>query len=94
MTRNQFTFYRSFFEATQRMRTKKDKAIFYDTLCDYALNGNEPDLDKLPPHIATDFEFIRPVLDTAERRARKMKARYAEKLTQDAIDGKYYVDSI
>ena len=87
MERKQFTFYRSFYDAIQRMRTKKDKADAYDILCNYALNGVKPDFEKIPPHIATAFEFAKPVLDTAAKRASKMKLKMAEAIYKAAANG-------
>ena len=87
MKRKLFTFFRSFFEAMLRLRTKKDKADAYDILCNYALNGAEPDLTKVSPQIATAFEFARPVLDTAAKRSAKLQARLAEKTVQAAQNG-------
>lgn len=89
MERKQFTFYRSFHEAIQRLRTKKDQADAYNILCEYALNGVVPDLTKVSANIATAFEFARPVLDTAARRAIKAKARMAERVAQMAMDGEF-----
>ncbi len=89
MERKQFTFYRSFHEAIKRLRTKKDKADAYDILCEYALNGVEPDLTKVSANIATAFEFARPVLDTAAKRSAKLQARLAEKMVQTAGNGQF-----
>lgn len=78
MERKQFTFYRSFYEAIQKMRTKRERADAYDIICNYALNGVEPDLEKVSVHIAAAFEFIRPVLNTAARRSARLQRRLAE----------------
>ena len=73
MERKQFTFYRSFFESIESLRTKKEKADAYRILCDYALNGKMPDLSGASPVIATIFGFAKPVLDTAHKRAELAK---------------------
>ena len=73
MERKQFTFYRSFFESIENLRTKKEKADAYRILCDYALNGKMPDLSGASPVIATIFGFAKPVLDTAHKRAELAK---------------------
>ena len=78
MERKQFTFYRSFYETIQGMRTYKERAIAYQTICDYALNGTEPDLQNLTPQIVTAFRSVKPVLDTAARRAARMLSRMAD----------------
>ncbi len=69
MTRNQFTFYRSFFAALKRIRKKSARADAYDAICDYALNGVLPDVDKLEDAAAIIFELIQPVLETGAKKA-------------------------
>ena len=85
MRRKQFTFYRSFFESIQTLRTKKEKADAYSLICDYALNGNEPDLSAVSPLIATIFEIMRPVLDTANKRAELASKLSQRKQMEDDI---------
>ena len=52
---------------------QKEKAEAYRIICDYALNGNEPDEKVLTPVVAMLFEIVRPVLDTAHKRAQLAK---------------------
>ena len=85
MERTQFTFYRSFASALRRIRKDADRAKAYDAICDYALDGKEPDLSALPDAAAIAFELIRPVLDTGSRKAENGK-RKAEK-KQSANEG-------
>ena len=85
MERKQFTFYRSFFESIENLRTKKEKAEAYRIICDYALNGNEPDEKVLTPVGARLFEIVRPVLDTAHRRAQLAKKLSDQKQLQADI---------
>lgn len=86
MERKQFTFYRSYFEAIEKMKTKKEKAEAYRILCDYALNGNTPDLQAVNPVTATVFEFARPVMDTAQRRSQRIKKTMNTSKLFDALD--------
>ena len=86
MERNQFTFYRSFFEGIQKLRTKKEKADAYDILCDYALNGKMPDLEGKSPLVATVFSFAQPVIETAARRAFRLKMKNAKDRYLEALD--------
>jgi hypothetical protein len=86
MKRKQFTFYSSFFEAIEKMRTKKEKADAYRILCDYALNGSEPDLSGESPYIAMIFGFSKPVLDTAHRRAERISKRTNVDSLLEALD--------
>ena len=85
MERKQFTFYRSFFESIENLRTKKEKAEASRIICDYALNGNEPDEKVLTPVVAMLFEIVRPVLDTAHRRAQLAKELSGQKQLQADI---------
>lgn len=67
--REQFTFYRSFYSALQRIKNPEHRLIAYDMLCSYALMQQEPDLDSLPDSVALAFELLRPVLDKARSKA-------------------------
>ena len=69
MERSQFTFYRSFASAIQRIRKDADRAKAYDAICNYALDGKEPDLSGLPDAAAIAFELIKPNLDASKRKA-------------------------
>ena len=69
MSRNQFTFYRSYHEAIQNMRTNKEKLQAYEVLCDYALFQIEPDLKSLKPAVAAFFQVIKPSLESAYKRS-------------------------
>ena len=89
MERKQFTFYRSFFEAIEKMKTKKEKADAYRIICDYALNGKEPDAGSMSPLLATVFGFTKPVMDTAKRRAERMKAKTTEPRLYTALDDNF-----
>ena len=70
MERSQFTFYKSFADAIQRIRKPADRAIAYDIIIDYALNGTLPDLDNLPDSVCIIFDLVRPNLDTSRRKAK------------------------
>ncbi len=72
MARNQFTFYRSFWENIERLQTNKEKLQAYQLLCSYAFEKYEPDLDAVKPCAATVFRIAKPVLDTAHSRAEKL----------------------
>lgn len=71
--RKQFTFYSSFASALSRIRTKEDRCDAYDAICNYALYGDEPDMDALSDAAAIAFELIKPVLDTSKRKAESGK---------------------
>ena len=83
MERKQFTFYRSFFEGIEKLRTKKEKADAYDIICNYALFGTEPDLKGKSPLVATVFSFAKPILDTARKRAELAKKLSEHKQRED-----------
>lgn len=69
MERKQFTFYESFFKAIRRIRKAADRAAAYDAICDYALYGTAPDMEKLSDAAAIAFELSRPNLDSSRRKA-------------------------
>lgn len=73
MERSQFTFYRSFASAIQRIRKDADRAKAYDAICNYALDGKEPDLSGLPDAAAIAFELIKPNIDASKRKAESGK---------------------
>lgn len=76
MRRDQFTFYRSFFTALTHIRKKSARADAYDAICNYALNGVLPDVDKLDASVVIAVELILPVLKTARKKAgAKVKQR-------------------
>ena len=70
MPRNQFTFYKSFYESIEKLQTNKEKLQAYQILCRYALDKTEPDLNSVKPCAAMVFQLAKPVLDTAHRRSR------------------------
>jgi len=61
-----FVFYESFLLAIKAMRADKDKLATFLAVCDYALYGTEPKLDREAP--AAAFAVIRPLLDTNKAR--------------------------
>lgn len=82
MSRSQFTFYESFARALSRIKKKSDRADAYDAICNYALYGTEPDMDKLPDSAAIAFDLIRPTLDASKRKAEAGKAGGMSKKSQ------------
>lgn len=69
MHRNQFTFYVSFFKTIRRIPSKSARADAYDAICDFALNGVRPDLEKMPVAAAMAFEAAQPNLEASRRKA-------------------------
>lgn len=61
-----FVFYESFLLSIKAMRADKDKLATFLAVCDYALYGTEPKLDREAP--AAAFAVIRPLLDTNKAR--------------------------
>lgn len=79
--RGQFTFYASIFVSARRIRNKAARADFYDAICNYALNGTEPDLDKLSDAAAIGFISAKPNLDASRKKAESGKAGGSKKQT-------------
>lgn len=73
MYRNQFTFYVSFAQAIARIKKKADRADAYDAICNYALYGQEPDLDTMADAAAIAFVVAKPNLDASRRKAESGK---------------------
>ena len=71
--RNQFTFYRSFFEAVFKIKSKTARAEAYDAICKYALFNDAPDVDKMSDAAAIAFMLIKPNLDASRRKAKSGK---------------------
>lgn len=69
LQRKQFTFYRSFFEAIETITVKHQKADMYTMVCDYALNGILPDMERLTAIQKANMRIIMPFLDTARQKA-------------------------
>lgn len=65
MEREQFTFYRSFWEAMKAL-PKKDQLPFVMAVCSYALDGESKPLTGAP---YASFLLVKPVLDKASKRA-------------------------
>ena len=74
--RNQFTFYRSFWECAEKLQTNKEKLQFFQILCKYALYEAEPDLSTKKPAVATVFCAIRPTLERAHRQSKRAQTEY------------------
>jgi len=67
--RKQFTFYYSFYDAIQSVGSRKAKLELYETICAYALLGQEPDEAAMHPLGAVAMKLIRPTLDSAKKKA-------------------------
>lgn len=73
MDRKQFTFYESFAKAIRNIRKPSDRCAAYDALVNYALYGEEPDLDKAADSVALFFEMAKPNLDSSKKKAENGK---------------------
>lgn len=71
--REQFTFYRSFWEAVRMIRKKTARAEAYDAICAYALDKEEPDFDSMDDAAAIAVRMAMPILDTGRRKANSGK---------------------
>ena len=69
MNRNQFTFYRSFYDAIKVLPKKEQTAVVL-AICAYALDSEEP---KLTGTAAAIFTLIRPTLDASRKKAESGK---------------------
>lgn len=69
MNRKQFTFYRSFMDGIKRIKAKSARCEAYDVIISYALDGVEPNLDKLSDAAALAFIMAKPNLDASRKKA-------------------------
>lgn len=69
MNRKQFTFYNSYFRAICLVRNKSVRADIYDSICRYALCGQEPEWEKLSDSAIMALELIIPNLDSSRRKS-------------------------
>ncbi len=67
--RSQFTFYRSFFEAVFKIKSKAARAEAYDAICKYALTGIEPDAETTVSAAMCAFQSVKPLIDTERRQS-------------------------
>ena len=72
MAREQFTFYRSFWEAIRSLKRKDDRLAALEAICAYALDGEERDMTDVA---AGMFILIKPVLDSAEKKSNGGKTK-------------------
>lgn len=68
MQRNQFTFYRSYYDALQCMKPKERNSVL-NAVIDYAINENLP--QDLTRNEEAVFVLIKPHLDTGREKAKK-----------------------
>lgn len=86
MDRTQFTFYESFYKAAKRIKDPSARAEVYDAICEYALYGNEPDIDALSEMAAIAFELIKPNLDASRKKAESGKLGGTKKQTESTFE--------
>jgi len=73
--RSQFTCYRSFYEAIRQFKNKTDRLQAFDVLMAYALDGVEPDMDKLSDAVKSCFLSIKPSLQRGRNMALARRRR-------------------
>lgn len=86
MNRTQYTFYESFYKAAKRIKDPTARAEVYDAICEYALYGNEPDIDALSEMAAIAFELIKPNLDASRKKAESGKLGGTKKQSESTFE--------
>lgn len=88
MEREQFTFYRSFWEAAKALPVK-ERGLLLGAVCDYALNETEPGHELKGPALAI-YTIIKPILDSGRAKAtnRKNKTKTNEEQTENKTESK------
>ncbi len=69
MQRKQFTFYRSFYESIQNLKTNREKLQAYEILCKYALDGDLPKLTEQKSAVLAIFSVCKPIINRSRQRA-------------------------
>ena len=84
MERQQFTFYRSYYDAIKRL-PKREQAPLLLAICAYALDEEEKKLDGIPFSI---FTLIKPTLDSGRAKAknRENKTRTNQEQTKNKTE--------
>lgn len=82
MERNQFTFYRSYYEAVRELPKKEQSAVML-AICAYALDEEEPNLTGTAKAI---FSLVRPTLDASRRKAISGKSGGERKQTESKTE--------
>lgn len=86
MNRTQYTFYESFYKAAKRIKDPTARAEVYDAICEYALYGNEPDIDVFSEMAAIAFELIKPNLDASRKKAESGKLGGTKKHSESTFE--------
>ena len=80
MERQQFTFYRSFWEAVKLLLSCEDRLAVISAICSYALDEEDIALDGVP---AAVFALVRPTLDSSRNKAQnRIKCESNEEQTE------------
>lgn len=82
--RDSFVFYNSYYEAISELDEKTQLQIF-KAVCEYALNGNTPELTGIPKAV---FALIKPTIDANEKRYNNGKKGGRPKKTNDSENEK------
>lgn len=88
MERNQFTFYRSYYEALKHL-PKRDRADVLMAVIAYALDETEPSLSGVPLSV---FTLIRPTLDTGRNKAKNRQNKTKTKSEQNSKEGEKEIE--
>lgn len=85
--RNQFTFYRSYYDAIQEL-SKRDQSALILAVCAYAIYETPPKC--LSNAASTAFKLIQPTLDAGRKKAENgsMKGKADEKQTESKTEAK------
>ena len=65
MRRDSFVFYRSFYGALKAIDNNEDKIKFVTAMCEYAIEGNEVELDGM---MKAMFLLVKPQIDANNKK--------------------------
>lgn len=69
MKRDQFVFFRSWLDGVRLIKNKSARCDAYDAIINYALDGQEANVEQLAPAAAIAFIMAKPVIDSGRRKA-------------------------
>lgn len=84
--RGQFTFYASFRDSIKLIKDPEARALAYDTICDFALCGIEPNINDLPSEVAIVITLVLPTLSAGRRKAEGGSAKDSDKMPQGSSE--------
>lgn len=69
MNREQFVFFRSWLDGVRLIKNKAQRCDAYEAIINYALDGQEADVQQLPPAAAIAYVMAKPIIESGIKKA-------------------------